>query len=86
MQNDKVHPSKNDKTIGWILTTIGIIGVMYAVQTSYSAYSASLNPAIGQLIVGTLIRSLIPLLFISSGQYYLSGKNAAKKAKKQASN
>ncbi len=82
MQNGKVQPSKNDKTIGWILTIIGILGILYAIWVSYTANADSFNPSTGRLVMGILIRSLIPLLFISSGQYYLSGKNAAKKAKK----
>jgi hypothetical protein len=82
MQTDKFTPSSSDKTIGWICTAIGIFGILYAAMTVYNLHNSRLNYTVGKMIGGFVIFSLIPFLFLNSGRYYLAGKNAERKAKK----
>lgn len=85
MENTKIHASKSDKVIGWIFMTIGVAGVLGAVVISNNIHKSNPSYTIGLMLGGIFIRSLVPLLFIYSGVYYLSGKNAKRKVKKQPS-
>ena len=82
MQSDKIPPSSSDKTIGWIFVVIGTIGTLYAAETVYHLHNTRPNYTVGLMVGGFIIFELVPFLFLSSGRYYLTGKNAERKAKK----
>jgi hypothetical protein len=77
--------SSRDKVIGWILLAIGLLGILIAVMHGLNLHNTRYDYKYSYMIGGIIINSLIPLIFVISGRYYLVGKNAerlAKKAKK----
>jgi hypothetical protein len=64
--------SSSDKIVGCILGVIGLLGVTGAVLLIMSYYHGT--PHSGQ--VPPFVYLIVPLLFVYSGYYYLSGKNA----------
>lgn len=83
MTDVKIPPTNGDRIIGGILTVIGILGILRAIQVAYSLHTSRPGYTIGLMMGGILINSLIPLVFVSSGYYYLSGGNAKRIAKKK---
>ncbi len=83
----KVPASGRDKKIGWILLAIGILWILAIILIEYGNYKSPLNNrTLGQLMIGIGLNSLFPLLFVTSGQYYLSGGNAKRIEKKAKPN
>lgn len=83
MNDIKIRASSRDKAIGGVLLTIGILWILAILYTTYQDYTSVFNTrTLGQAAMGALLNSLIPLLLVTSGQYYLSGKNAQRLAKK----
>lgn len=74
--------SPRDKVIGWILLAIGIIGILAAVVNGFDLHNTRYNYKYSYMVGGIVLNSLIPLIFVTSGRYYLTGKNAERLAKK----
>jgi hypothetical protein len=74
--------SSRDRIIGWVLLAIGIIGILLAVNHGFVLHKTRYNYSYGYMVGGIIINSLIPLIFVTSGRYYLTGKNAERLAKK----
>lgn len=81
MQPSYIATSR-DKIIGYILLAIGLLGIFAAVIHGFDLHNSRYDYKYSYMVGGIILNSLIPLIFVTSGHYYITGKNAERLAKK----